>query len=51
MLNLVGEVPRFYLFIFLKLSTLYVSLINPNSFIVIEVSGNMNLITVEILSL
>ena len=34
MMNLVEEVPRFWLVIFLILSTLNVSLINPNSFIV-----------------
>ena len=51
MLNLVEEVTRFFLAMFLILFTLYVSLINPNSFIVIELSGNMNLISVEIHSL
>ena len=51
MLNLAKEVPRFYLVIFLILSTLYVSLLNPNSFIVIELSRIMNPISAEIHSL
>ena len=37
-----GRKPCFCLVIFLILSTLYASLINTNSFIVIELSGNMN---------
>ena len=51
MMNLVEEVPRFCLVIFLILSTLHVSLINPNSFIVTELSRKMNLISAEIPSI
>ena len=51
MSNLLQEVPRFCLVIFLILSILYVYLINPSSFIVINLSGNMSLIRVEIHSL
>ena len=48
MLNLVKEVPCFCLVIFFILSTLYVSLINLNSFIVIELSPTMNVLSAEI---
>ena len=48
MLNLVKEVPSFCFGIFLILFTLYVSLINLNTFKDIELSKDMNLISAEI---
>ena len=51
MKKLVEELLRFCLVIFLILYTLSVSLINLNSFIVIELSENMDLISAEIHSL
>ena len=48
MWKLVKEVPRFCFVMFLIKSTLYVSLINSNSFIVIELFQIMNLISAEI---